>query len=406
MNASFIFRRILWSFTAVAGFASFALAADLTLALTKVETTPDQTGLSVEVVAFNRTDTTIAPDHWLEAEIPVTIRSGEDSWKGSLIRQETPAGSITMGSFLAIDYHLDLPAGATGRLTLEARPRNHPPLAGIATVEPARKLLAGTGSTPEPDTASDPTSTTALDTLQRAYLGHFSPHEPIYFIYGPDAPAAKFQFSFKYLLAALGEPTPEKDPLSLQFAFTQRSLWDIKAESSPFYDSSYMPEVFLEKLTIKPETTDRLFTWLGTQTGYRHESNGQADNISRSLNVLFARAAFVIGDPKTWHFVGIPEVFGYIGDLGGNPDIEDYRGYGRFRLVLSHGPGATLTADWRSGTNFENVTTQLDLNIPVRVKHFNIGSYLLIQYFNGYGESLRSYQIKSDSLRAGLSFVR
>jgi outer membrane phospholipase A len=29
-----------------------------------------------------------------------------------------------------------------------------------------------------------------------------------------------------------------------------------------------------------------------------------------------------------------------------------------------------------------------------------------VQYFDGYGESLRAYEVRSDSVRAGISLIR
>jgi outer membrane phospholipase A len=44
--------------------------------------------------------------------------------------------------------------------------------------------------------------------------------------------------------------------------------------------------------------------------------------------------------------------------------------------------------------------------VPIRTKLLNFETYLLIQYFNGYGESLLHYDTKSETVRAGLSLVR
>ena len=60
----------------------------------------------------------------------------------------------------------------------------------------------------------------------------------------------------------------------------------------------------------------------------------------------------------------------------------------------------------RAGRDFDRFSTQLDLSVPVRFRLFDFATYFLVQYFNGYGESLRSYETKSETVRAGFSFVR
>jgi phospholipase A1/A2 len=37
---------------------------------------------------------------------------------------------------------------------------------------------------------------------------------------------------------------------------------------------------------------------------------------------------------------------------------------------------------------------------------FDFATYVLIQYWNGYGESLRDYNKRTETIRAGFSLVR
>ena len=64
-----------------------------------------------------------------------------------------------------------------------------------------------------------------------------------------------------------------------------------------------------------------------------------------------------------------------------------------------------LFAGW-AGKDFDHFTYQLDLTFPIRTKLLNFESFLLLQYFDGYGESLRSYDKKSNALRLGLALLR
>ena len=57
------------------------------------------------------------------------------------------------------------------------------------------------------------------------------------------------------------------------------------------------------------------------------------------------------------------------------------------------------------GGHFEHGSRQLDLTIPVRLPLFHFGTFILVQYFDGYAESLVSYNQHTDALRAGIQFV-
>jgi len=92
--------------------------------------------------------------------------------------------------------------------------------------------------------------------------------------------------------------------------------------------------------------------------------------------------------------------------LANNADLDDYRGYGELFLVFGRSGGTALAYTGRAGKEFNHFTSQLDLTIPIRIKLLDFASYFLVQYFDGYGESLRDYDKKSSALRAGISLVR
>jgi outer membrane phospholipase A len=233
------------------------------------------------------------------------------------------------------------------------------------------------------------------------------PNMPIYFLYGNAAQAAKFQFSFDYRLATaqFGTSTARK-VASLRLGYTQRSLWDIDAASSPFYDTSYMPEIAVVTDWSVPSEGVGGFTWMGFRAGLQHESNGKDGADSRSLNRIYLRPRFVIGSLDSWHLVMLPEIHSYIGDLLDNPQIRDYRGYGALQLYLTYKSGPALRFNGWAGEDFRHQSYQLDFTYPLRVHWLNIETFLQVQYFNGYGEGLRNYDRKSDALRFGFALVR
>src|ERR1700756_2433559 len=120
--------------------------------------------------------------------------------------------------------------------------------------------------------ADSPTnlSQPALSHFQRTCVDRLSPHMPSYFIYGTKAPEVKFQFSVKYRLLSMPGPVHLRN---LNVGYTQRSLWDVQAPSSPFFDTSYMPELFWESLTPAESLTGSGAHWLGYHAGIQHESN-------------------------------------------------------------------------------------------------------------------------------------
>ena len=325
---------------------------------------------------------------------PVELQSGAAAPK-----------TIRPGGFAYRGYVLVLPAEAKGRVVLEISEGRYAPLRTVI-------LTGGEGAASPVAKNTSPLSaldaaTPALARVQRGFAGHFAPHDPVYFAEGSKAPGAKFQFSFKYRLLDFQGDAGSTAQRTLQFGYTQRSLWDIAGDSSPFYDTSYMPSLFYESLAAQSENNRAgPFTWVGYQTGCQHESNGQSGLGSRSLNTFFVRPAFIVGAPDDWHVIIVPKIWVYVGDLSNNRNLTDYRGYGELFAVLGKNGGTALAYTGRAGRDFDRFTTQLDLTIPVRIKLMDFASYFLVQYFTGYGESLRDYDRKSSALRAGISLVR
>lgn len=365
--------------------------------------------LTLNLVAFNPTrfeERFIAP-----GRLTGTLLIGERAWDIELNARGPRAGTVDPGGFASRVYALKLPDDAIGRAVLELTEDEE----AFPSLR-AALMIAERAESADPDAPSEfrpiadlVSPSPAADALKRAIAGRLNPHEPIYFLYGPDAPAAKFQFSFKYRLLAF-DRSRRNDPTAstLQLGYTQRSLWDIDAESSPFYDTSYMPEVFFEKLQARPDEAS-IFTPIALQVGFKHESNGRDLDLSRSLNVYFARFAFALGSLDEWNLLFIPEAYMYareLGDIDDNPFIRDYRGYGKLRLFIGKNDGPSLTLSGYSGSGFDHPTIQVDFNTPIRTRLLDFGLYFHVQYFDGYGESLLQYQEESRTVRAGVSLVR
>ncbi|MDR0353858.1 MAG: phospholipase A [Opitutaceae bacterium] len=366
---------------------------------------------------------------------PVTLR---------LVEAPEPASSVPARGYESLTYVFPVPTGALGRLVLtiqqpalmravldvrEAEASAvQPPAAGAET--PGRTAPRGTAPAPATSAATPAAPAAAPGTeavaplvpaaplsnlvpqpvtskWKRSFLDNFSTHDSVYFIYGPDAPAAKFQFSFKYQMLANDGWLAKEYPLlkGLRFAYTQRSLWDIDGDSSPFYDTSYMPELFFASFAPAKKTTGP-FTWIGWQAGIGHESNGRDGDSSRSLNIASARATFALGRLNGWNLILAPCVWTYIGGASDNKNIDDYRGFGELRAVFGKNDNLGISVLARAGQGFRKGSVQVDVTYPLDVFFNNFAAYLLVQYWNGHGESLLHYNKRSETIRAGLSIVR
>lgn len=259
-----------------------------------------------------------------------------------------------------------------------------------------------------PDQPSAPALRPVASRLHRTVLENFGFHEPIYFLYGPDEPVAKFQLSFRYRLAGRRESPIESDPASkgLYLAYTQRSLWNIKEPSSPFYDTSYLPELMFESLASESPDRSGLVKFIGYQTGYRHESNGKDGTDSRSLDIFYLRSGVLIGRTNGWRAVIVPRIFLYLSDSSDNSDIEDYRGYGELLLSIGREDGIQVNVTGMAGRKWDKGSVQVDASYPIRIPSVHFDTFLHVQYFEGYGESLRDYNRKTSTWRAGISLVR
>lgn len=339
-----------------------------------------------EVLSVDAESTLTATLKTATAEYPVALRAASDSAPMTI----EPRGFATRA------YSLTVPDAPEGEATLSVT------VGGRQVAAVLR--VTGEGAPPprEPIPASP-----AVQAFPRALPNRLALHMPTYAVYGGGngEPEAKFQFSVKYRLLSFGKGKGDRPPASLQLAYTQRSLWEIRKPSEPFYDTSYMPEVFVESMA--PVGAHRgSFSFLGWSTGWRHESNGKDGEDSRSWDVLLARVGFAFGSPEAFYLAVAPEVWHKIGPSDHMPELEKYRGYGKFFSIAGHGSGPSLALSLTPDQDFEHLSYQVDLSIPIGLRRVGFASYILVQYFDGYAESIRNYSHESQSIRAGFSLVR
>ncbi len=173
------------------------------------------------------------------------------------------------------------------------------------------------------------------------------------------------------------------------FGYTQTAWWQIFAESAPFRELNYAPEVFLSF----PLSGFGVFKNLSL--GFMHQSNGKDGTSSRSWNraylstllhagrfVLVSRAWFIINEPS----------------LSENRDIARYLGHFDAKFAyLGRDTFAYILL--RNNLNFKHNKGAVELNAGFDL--FDNGIFWYVQYFNGYGESLIDYNRHANRLSVG-----
>jgi phospholipase A1 len=229
-----------------------------------------------------------------------------------------------------------------------------------------------------------------------------SEEDPIYFVVGgQDGWDARFQLSFKYRLfdPASGYGAEAPWLVGFYFGYTQTSFWDLSSDSKPFRDTSYRPSFFW-----KWDRTDAQ-TWVDSvRFGFEHESNGRGGVDSRSVNTVFVRPEWRWQTESGGDVEFTPKLYVYLSKEE-NPDIQQYRGFADFRLRHDSGGLWITTAVARLGTDAKG---SLLMDMSRRMRDMKVGplsGYLHLQYFNGWGESILDYNVRSWNVRVGLAIV-
>jgi len=245
------------------------------------------------------------------------------------------------------------------------------------------------------------------DLARRAFA--IIPHRPNYILYtyntdpnvapflavDPEADLQNQEIKFQISLRVPIMNSMFGENGDLWFAYTQLSFWQAFnwAQSAPFRETNYEPELGL--------TFHTDFSVLGLRhrqfsVGFAHQSNGRSDPLSRSWNRLWAsfqleRDNFMLVF-KPWY--RIPEN----STDDNNPDILDYVGRAELRTAYKYGEQVfsfMLRNNLRAEDNRSGY--ELDWSFPFSSR---IKGYL--QFYNGYGESLIDYNVRTQRFGIGV----
>lgn len=316
--------------------------------------------------------------------------------------------TIAPGAFVRQAYSLLLPESVVGRVTLEF-PGVQADRLGLEVQSPLaaglpprkRSKFTRIFKYAEPVEAGKPFDP------GRFFAQQISAHEPMYFLAGDKSPNAKFQLSFKYQFLNETSPHATNYPAlkGVKMAYTQTSLWDLSSPSAPFFDTSYKPDLHYAWDRVLGGQGRSHFR-LDLQGGLQHESNGKGGVDSRSMNMIYLRPTLVFGRDDSFQLTLQPRVWGYIGGLSDNRDLDEYRGYFDLRAVAGWRRGLQLAALGRMGHEGNHTSLQLDLTYPTMQLFSSFSVYLQAQYFTGYGESLLLYNQRTDVFRVGFALYR
>ena len=355
---------------------------------------PDGAAVSGEPL---RADLTILNDSDapLRLELPAPLHARLETARSVATLDLAPdrSGEIEIAprQFLKVALRGDLPAGVAETATLTLTGLNTNRVA--VQVTPRDTASNATWNAPATQPASG--GTALIDKPPPLAV---SVYEPVYFIVGGDGGLnAKFQISLRFRLfdnhGRLARRLPWIDDLYL--SFSQTSLWDLGDLSKPFKDSSYRPRLFYANYDLARFLDGKLR--VGIESGLGHESNGKEGDDSRSYNMLYARPTLTFGDPDGFRAYFAPLIHNYIA-ASDNPDIDDYRGYVDWLAGVGSKGGLDFWGVLRKGTRSDFGSIELNASYPLsKLSGGDLTGWLMLQYFNGYGESLLDYNRKLDS---------
>ncbi|WJG09091.1 phospholipase A [Aliiglaciecola sp. LCG003] len=207
---------------------------------------------------------------------------------------------------------------------------------------------------------------------------------------------AKYQISVKLPIYV-----NQENASGMYLGFTAVSFWQVYNSeiSKPFRETNYEPEVFYSW-----QTNYRFFGIKFNQIhfGLNHQSNGQSGLRSRSWNRLYASALFSDEDSiyylKTWYRLKEDDKVDPNSANGDdNPDITHYLGH--FEIGYGKKVGNfNILALLRNNLKADNKgSIDLTISYPLSERYD-----VILQYFNGYGDSLIDYNRHQQRIGLGI----
>jgi phospholipase A1 len=187
-------------------------------------------------------------------------------------------------------------------------------------------------------------------------------------------------------------------------AYTQNSYWQVydTDHSSPFRETNYMPELFLE---WQPNTKLGDSTLQQFRFALIHQSNGQDIGQSRSWNrtelFFLLQNSNINYGMHIWDRWDEDKKISSDATQGDdNVGLEDFIGNQRYFVKYKSDKINIMLVHQNDifQYNINKGNTKLDITFPSLNSNFDF----FIRYFNGYGESLIDYDIKIERISFGI----
>ena len=198
---------------------------------------------------------------------------------------------------------------------------------------------------------------------------------------------SEFSISLKKLIAS--------DIIGLNedyyFAYTQLSWWDIYADSSPFYENNYQPEIYTQ---IPVD----FYNFNHIRFGFLHDSNGKGELESRSWNRIYSSFELDFGKlsltPRLW--LRLPD------NKDDNPAIVKYNGIIDLTAYYKLHNGSFIQSIFSNNLRFDKENKS---SFELRYLHYiGDGFYIYLSGFSGYGYELVYYKKYQNRIGIGIAF--
>jgi hypothetical protein len=238
-------------------------------------------------------------------------------------------------------------------------------------------------------------------------------------------PAAALMKTRRPLIVALATGTAlTRDQFETRLVPTAEPLQAVRAMEATPYLNNPTPVAGNRRRRARRKAADEFFPHEDRHPGARHVGREriraasrsgcslrparverQALPGSRSLNTVYFKPTVAWDLPRGWQLSLSPRFIGYV-DKEENPDLERYRGYVEWLVTGEHRDGVKLSASLRKGTSSGFGSAELNASWPLDTFFPELGGRILLQYFNGWGESLLDYNLRRpDQFRVGFMVV-